>query len=131
MRVNSVNNSGLYDDAPKYRKKTKKNTPKKADHAHEYESVILSYINKYDTFSPERGFVTGRSYAAGRRCTICGQLTYGFAGEGVVDVAGRYEYTDVFGRHHSKRIILPKFSHLPVVEVKNYWNLKEENHGKD
>lgn len=126
MRVNAMDGTD-FSDVPRYRKKAKKNPPKKADHEHEYESVILKYTNKYREFNQERGFVAGTDYAAGRRCIHCGKLTYGFVGAGCVPVAGKLEFTDVFGHKHSRREILPKYRDIPVVAVKDYWNLKEES----
>lgn len=65
-------------DAPKYRKKSKKKTPKKANHKHEWEPVILEYYNKNRDFDRERGFVGGRDFCRGSRCVICQKLALGF-----------------------------------------------------
>lgn len=65
-------------DVPKYRKKAVKKTPKKADHKHLYEPVIVKYLNIYRHYDPSRGFVPGMDICSGSRCSVCGKVEYGF-----------------------------------------------------
>lgn len=113
-------------EIPKYRKKAPKKTPKKADHKHEYERVILSYINQSGAFDPFRGFVPRRDYSAGSRCIHCGRLTVGFPDGKAVAVAARVP-TDGTQFSGKKIIVLkPEYRDLPVVKVKSIFDLELE-----
>lgn len=114
------------EEIPRYRKKAVKKVPKKADHKHEYESVILSYINPQSTFSPERGFIPGRDYAAGRRCRICGRLDYGFADSSNPRVETVIRIPWQNGTERKSKLIAEQYRHLPVVRIKDYWTLEKE-----
>lgn len=113
-------------EIPRYKKKSQKKTPKKANHRHEYSPVILSYIDKYSDFSRERGFVPMRVYSAGSRCTVCGRLIHGFPGSEPTRVARTVKIPWVNGTERRYCEVLEDFKHLPVVEVTDYWTLKEE-----
>lgn len=112
-------------EIPEHRKKAQKNTPKKANHKHEYESVILSYITSHFKLTPG-GFVPGRTYAAGKRCTVCGRLDTGFPDGKCPEVYHRIKMEKPSGDviHH---IIRHEYLHLPVIKVKSLFDLKEEN----
>lgn len=113
-------------EIPRYRKKAAKRTPKKADHKHDYEPVILSYLNPYGEFSRERGFVSHTDYCAGRRCKICGRLDYGFDNGRNVSVANRITIPWIDGTERHRYVIKEEYRHLPVVKVKDYWHLDKE-----
>lgn len=106
-------------DAPQiapYRKKVKKKTPKKADHKHEYEAIVLSYINPNRFFTKERGFFSGHDSCPGRRCTICGRLELGFP-------------KGVFPEHKfwmTGQDLIIKYPGLPVVEVNDIFKLNND-----
>ena len=117
--------SYVCEEVPRHRKKAIKKVPKKSNHKHTFEPVILSYINPNGEFSPERGFISQRDYCAGRRCSICGKLDYGFPDGKPVRVASRIEIP-WFGEKVKKHIVInPEYKHLPVVEIKDYWKLEE------
>lgn len=111
-------------EIPKHRKKAPKNTPKKADHKHEYESVLLSYISKNAYFNPAVGFLPARSWYAGKRCIHCGRLDLGFPDGTCPAVAHHVNVKD--GKKHFV-IINPDYAHLPEVRVNDLFDLKEEN----
>lgn len=119
-------------EVPRHRKKSAKKPPKKADHKHTYERVILRYTDPSAHFYLERGFVADYTYAAGCRCTICGRLGRGFPaeeGSGAVRtneaVFSRINIP-LFGESVRKRNVLkPEYANLPLVEVEDYWKLKE------
>ena len=112
-------------EIPKHRKKAQKSTPKKANHKHEYEPIILSYIEPNFKLTPG-GFVPGRTYTAGKRCTICGRLDTDFPSGKRPKVYQRIKMERPSGDviHH---IILHEYLHLPVIKVKSLLDLKEEN----
>lgn len=66
------------DEVPKYRKKAVKKTPKKARHKHQYEPVVIKYLNIYKSFEKERGFIPGIDFCCGSKCSVCGRVEYGF-----------------------------------------------------
>ena len=112
-------------EIPRYRKKSQKRPPKKADHKHEYEPVILSYIAEHGDFSKERGFIPMRSFCAGSRCTICGRLNHGFPDGKAVTVADVKKLPWPTGDKRFSQI-RPEYRSLPVVKLSDYWTLKEE-----
>lgn len=114
------------EEIPRHRKKAAKKTPKKADHKHEYEPVVLSYINRNAFFSGERGFVPARDWAAGRRCILCGRLEHGFPDGSHPQVSARVDIPWANGT--TKRTIIRKveFAGLPEIRVKDYFKLEEE-----
>lgn len=112
-------------EIPRYRKKSQKTPPKKADHKHEYEPVIFRYFNKYSWFSRERGFTGDYDYAAGQRCTVCGRLEHGFPDGSHGPVAATVNIPWQDGTTRKRRIIIGAFTHLPIVSVQDYWKLKE------
>lgn len=114
------------EEIPKYRKKAAKKTPKKADHKHEYEPVILSYIDRNAFFSRERGFVAARQWCAGQRCTICGRLEHGFPDGSHPQVSARMELPVPDGTTRRTIVRKPDFAHLTEVRVKSYFDLEEE-----
>lgn len=99
-------------DVTPYRKKRVKKTPKKANHRHTYEPVILSYFNQNKNFSRETGFVGGMDTCPGSRCTICGRVEYGFPKD--------YEAEPYLWYY--KDDLLVKYPGLPVVEVKDIFH---------
>ena len=102
-------------DPTPYRKASKKSPPKKANHKHTYEPVVLSYFNDHMEFSRERGFVGGVDTCGGRRCTICGHLEVGFPKDFDADV-----YRGLFWSKEDLKIIYPD---LPVIPVNDIWKL--------
>lgn len=112
-------------EIPKYRKKAAKKTPKKADHKHEYERVILRYINSQLAFSPERGYISGEDFYPGRRCTICGRLERGFE-DGIAPRVCMVINMRMNGVLIKRRLISEQYRHLPVVRIRNFWTLEKE-----
>lgn len=128
MRIGAIHFCGLnyFDDAPRYKKPSKKSPPKKADHKHIYdEKVLLKYFNREATFTPEHGFVGETDWCAGSRCTICGRLKVGFPDGTVPRVVGfvTIPWGDTFRR---RRVLKPEYANLPEVCVNNIFDLKEE-----
>lgn len=109
------------NDTIPYRKRSKKTPPKKADHKHEYEPVILEYWNDHLNFDREKGWVGGYDMERGSRCRICGKLALGFprSSEENAMFSGR------FGMSFSRRDVLSgeEFRHLDVCNVKDIWDL--------
>ena len=60
------------EDIPKYRKKSQKKPPKKADHKHEWANCVY----ETDTFgySKEKGFYKTTELTVGKYCPICGKI---------------------------------------------------------
>lgn len=113
------------EEVPRHRKKAAKKTPKKSNHRHTYEPVILSYINPNGEFSPERASTSGAIILLGDKSTFGRELDYGFPNGKPVRVASRIEIP-WFGGSVKKHIIInPEFKHLPVVKIKDYWKLEE------
>lgn len=98
-------------DIPKYKKKSKKKTPTKLNHKHEWEDVILKFYNQYNSLSKEKGFEGGYKYCQGKRCKICGCLR-----------ASPINFTDYINSSFEGN------PDLPVYTVKNIFgnNLEEE-----
>lgn len=108
-----------YEGYTPYRKKAKKRKPKKANHKHEFEPVILKYYNKQLTFSRANGFVGGIDYNRGSRCKVCGLLRHGFPGQDT-----RFLCYPIL--HLSTgRELLEEYPDLPVVEINDYWHLND------
>ena len=53
------------NDVPKYKKKAKKNTPKKSDHKHVYEDCVFHF--PAESWHPE-------SFTIGSYCPVCGKI---------------------------------------------------------
>lgn len=60
-------------ETPKYRKKKAKKTPKKADHKHQYQNVIIEYT--YPRNYPVSRLAGKPAYALESYCKICGKLS--------------------------------------------------------
>lgn len=102
-------------DPTPYRKASKKSPPKKANHKHTYEPVVLSYFNKTKNFSHEQGFTGGMDTCGGRRCTICGHLELGFPSD--FEPAPHRSF---YWERNDLKITYPD---LPVVPVPDIWKL--------
>lgn len=103
-----------------YKKRSKKKPPKKANHAHEWESVILSYWNKYYKFNKETGFIGGIDECAGKQCKICGKLEIGFPKGSVEEQAlftGTYLMSDTIYTNK-------KFADVKRVKVNDMFKLQ-------
>lgn len=100
--------NNIDNDVARYKKKSNKRTPKKANHKHEYEDVVFKYYRKEKSFSKSNGFIGGIDYCIGSRCKICGRLDYG-------NSLG-YNFIHEANAH-------PENLGLPVVEVKDIWKL--------
>lgn len=124
MRVDSIYHS--HNDEPRWRKKSKKKPPKKADHKHTYHNVILHGINQSAGFDKSRGFFAAKEYIAGHRCDICGRLEYGFIDGLCGPVSSYVDYPTPTGKRRVN-ILNPEFAEMPIVEIGNVWELKEEN----
>jgi hypothetical protein len=59
-------------ETPKYRKKKAKKTPKKADHKHKYQNIIIEYT--YPRNYPVSRLAGKPAYALESYCAICGKL---------------------------------------------------------
>ena len=108
------------NDVAPYRKKSKKSVPKKSNHKHIYEPVILEYWNPQFKFD-HRGFVGGVDKYPGSRCNVCGKLATGFP-KGSVE---EEKMTAHYGVAFSRRDVLnsPEFTYLDVCNVNNIWDL--------
>lgn len=60
-------------ETPKYGKKKVKKTPKKADHKHQYQNVIIEYT--YPRNYPVPRLAGKPAYALESYCKICGKLS--------------------------------------------------------
>lgn len=60
-------------ETPKYRKKKAKKTPKKADHKHQYQNVIIEYT--YPRNYPVSRLAGKPAYALESYCKVCGKLS--------------------------------------------------------
>ena len=104
-----------FDEVPKYKKKAKKNTPKKASHKHEWEPVILGYPKL--KLSQERGFFSDEEkvYVRGGRCIICGRLDLNYP-------CTASDFIDGLNDRHP----LPeRFPNYPVIEVDDIFSLND------
>lgn len=111
----------------RHKKKAQKHTPKKADHKHEYQPVILHGYNRVGILDKARGFVPRLEYIAGQRCIHCGKLDYGFPDSPTcIPVSWDLEVPWVSGGTKKVNILLDEYRFLPLVEVNNLWDLKEE-----
>lgn len=118
-------------ESPRRRKKAKEKTPKKANHRHSYEPVILSYIqseSKFVRLAGQMQWIGARRYFAGKRCTICGKLDYGFPGGSSAEPADReIFYTDINTGHpcvfYEKNY---KYNNLPVIRLQSLYPLEKE-----
>lgn len=108
-----------YEGYTPYRKKAKKRKPKKANHKHEFEPVILKYFNKQLTFSKTNGFIGGIDYNRGSRCKICGLLRHGFP-----DQDTRFLCFPILNMRFGREL-LEEYPDLPIVEVNDYWHLND------
>ena len=62
------------EEIPKYKKKSKAKTPKKADHRHIFEPCVIEYICPYAEFTKEQGFKPGYKAKIDGYCPICGKI---------------------------------------------------------
>lgn len=128
MRIGAIHycGPGYFDDAPRYKKPSKKSPPKKADHKHDFsERVLLKYFNRNAGFTYEHGFTGETDWCAGSRCTICGRLKVGFPDGTVPRVVGfiSIPWGDTI---RQRRLVKPEYADLPEVKVNNIFDLKEE-----
>lgn len=126
--INAVSGAGFpCGEIPRHRKKAKKNTPKKADHRHEWDPVIFSYINPNFKLTPG-GFISGRSFYAGSRCLSCGKLTLGFPDGSCPMVYHVIKIPRPDGGEKTRHLVRAEYLHFPEVRVKDLFKLeKEEN----
>lgn len=109
------------DENTPYKKRSKKTVPKKADHKHDYEPVIIECWNPELKYERNKGFIGGTDLHPGSRCKVCGKLALNFP-------RGSLEYSS-FMEHYGipfiRREVLKEseFSHLDVCNVKNIWDL--------
>lgn len=60
------------EDIPKYRKKSQKKPPKKANHKHEWSNCV--YETDSMNYSIEKGFFRTTELTIGKYCPICGKI---------------------------------------------------------
>ena len=60
------------EDIPKYRKKSQKKPPKKANHKHEWANCV--YETATIGYSKEKGFYRTTELTVGTYCHICGKI---------------------------------------------------------
>lgn len=129
--IDPVSSAGFpCGEIPRYRKKSQKRPPKKADHKHDFSrKVILRGHTRYARFNTAHGFVGGEEYAAGSQCPVCGRVRIGFPNETTVArVSGTLEIP--WGDSVRKRtIIRPEYANLPVVDVNNLIDLEVKTNG--
>lgn len=118
-------------EIPRHRKKAVKKTPKKADHKHEYEPVIFRYTLEHFKLT-DRGFISGRSYSPGRRCTICGRLEHGFDDRTLSPIVYNViKMPRPNGEVTTIHLLKEEYRHLPVVNLKDYFKLEKEENKND
>lgn len=105
----------------RHRKKASKKTPKKANHKHTWEDVIL----RENITLPFGLGCDSVSYHAGKRCTICGKLSFGFESGEPVQVSENHRMQTPAGVFNMPEV-LPEFRSLPMYEVKSIFNMKDE-----
>ena len=106
-----------------YKKKAKKVVPKKADHRHEYEPVIISFhdIRHHINPSSPTGFDEGESYCPGSRCKICGRLEHDFPKGS--ECRERCHHSAFYLAIGNRCELMKEFPELDVVSVDDFWNL--------
>lgn len=107
------------NDEMRYRKKAKSKNPKKANHKHIWEPIILVWNNPHYKFDGEKGWVSGDSYYFGRRCKVCSKLKHDFSEEFLKEIGINTYYTMRF--FGSKSDYFPQ---LPHIRIEDYFNLK-------
>ncbi len=60
------------EDIPKYRKKSQKKPPKKANHKHEWANCVYNTMTY--GYSREKGFYKTTELSVGTYCPICGKI---------------------------------------------------------
>ena len=60
------------EDIPKYRKKSQKKPPKKANHKHEWANCVYNTVTC--GYSREKGFYKTTELSVGTYCPICGKI---------------------------------------------------------
>lgn len=104
----------LEDEVMRHRKKSKKKPPKKANHKHEYEPVILEYENRHGKLSTEKGFEPAIDYSLGKRCKICGDWKLTHFWDSIPLDNGCHLMV-------SGKDIITKNPDLPIVYVERLW----------
>ena len=64
----------VFDDVPRYKKKSKKAGRKRADHKHVYENCVFGWLKLH--YEAERGITYGPDieYSVGKYCPVCGKI---------------------------------------------------------
>lgn len=106
----------LYDEMP-YKKGSKRKPPKKADHKHEYESVLFEWWNPDKKLDSEKGFVGDWDYSLGRRCKICGRLQRGKVPSFYIPGSRAYQLI---------QDVRTVYSNLPIVRIKDLYSREIE-----
>ena len=108
------------DDVPKYRKRAKKSTPKKADHEHQDAYCVFEYS---DSVRPHL-----LSLTIGQYCPICGKIRTAFVQDDkYTTTTNLYKYGVAFGKEwnaEAKKEFDMKTRTLPTFKLKNVWNQK-------
>lgn len=62
----------MYDEVPRYKKKAKKKTAKKANHKHRFENCVLGFNTV--ALDKAHGFVPYPTISIGAYCPVCGKI---------------------------------------------------------
>ena len=64
----------VFDDVPRYKKKSQKTGRKRADHKHVYENCVFGWPKLH--YEAERGLLYGPDieYSVGTYCPVCGKI---------------------------------------------------------
>lgn len=111
----------MFDEVPKYKKKSTKRAPPKSKHKHRFEECILEYEGR--TYNKERGFVKKPDRSFGRYCVICGRIHIG----GLNDHMEKVPYGNcVVYRHtdYAKKELDHETRTLPTFWVDDLWKQK-------
>ena len=116
-------------DVPKYRKKSKKSSPKKSNHEHEYEFCVFEYEGF--SLSDTLGIQNVMEHSIGTYCRICGKIgdiqtrdSKWVSDSSVYNrgVAVGYKYND-----DSLVQLNPETRTLPLFSIGNMWKVKYVN----
>lgn len=117
----------IYDeDAPKYRKKSTKTVPRKADHKHEEAFCVYEYPDSYYTRS--KGKLPTTYLSIGTYCPICGKVQRVFTTDDKYSNKTMVYHSNCpLGRvwnDEAKKEFNPATRTLPLFQIDSRWESK-------
>ena len=113
-------------DVPKYRKRAKKTTVKKADHEHENSFCVFEYKNSYYTI--EHGRVSKLDTSIGEYCPVCGKIRVLYTLDRKYTMKSNTFYSNcAIGLQYNQEAIKELNANtrtLPTFHVDDIWNQK-------